>query len=159
MYIALAVNERFSVVSGGLQTRIAGRDGQLGPGEEALAATGTPHDWWNAGDVRASVIVELSPSDGLARFEAIIATLFGLANTGRTNAKGRPSPLQLALTASEFSDVIQMTKPPAPIQRAAFAVLGAVARRRGLRPTYPELLQPHGTVEPDSEILAAVGLA
>jgi hypothetical protein len=67
--------------------------------------------------------------------------------------------LQLALTASEFSDVIQMTKPPASVQRAAFAVLGAVARWRGLRPTYPELLRPHGTVEPEPEVLAAAGLA
>jgi hypothetical protein len=125
----------------------------------AGATAGTPHDWWNAGDVPASVIFELSPVDGLARFEAMIATLWGLANTGRTNAKGLPSPLQLALTASEFSDVIRMTKPPAPVQRAGFAVLGAVARRRGLRPTYPELLQPHGSVEPDPEILTAAGLA
>lgn len=81
------------------------------------------------------MIVELSPATELRRFEDMIATLFGLANTGRTNAKGLPSPLQLALTASEFSDVIQMTKPPAPVQRAAFAVLGTVARWRGLRPT------------------------
>jgi hypothetical protein len=67
--------------------------------------------------------------------------------------------LQLSLTASEFSDVIQMTTPPAAIQRAGFTVLGAVARRRGLRPTYPELLKPHGSVEPDAGVLAAAGLA
>jgi hypothetical protein len=152
------MDERFRVVSGRLQTRIAGTVGQLGPGEDALAAAGTPHDWWNAGDVPASVIVELNPGSGLARFEAMIATLFGLANTGRTNARGLPSPLQLALTASEFSDVIQLTKPPAAIQRAAFATLGAVARRRGLQATYPELLAPHGTVKPDPEILAIAGL-
>jgi mannose-6-phosphate isomerase-like protein (cupin superfamily) len=153
-----AMDERFHVVSGRLQTRIAGTKGQLGPGEDALASAGTPHDWWNSGDVPANVIVELSPGSSLARFEAMIATLFGLANTGRTNAKGLPPPLQLALTASEFSDVIQMTKPPAAIQRAAFTVLGAVARRRGLRATYPELLVPHGTIEPDPAVLAAVGL-
>jgi quercetin dioxygenase-like cupin family protein len=154
-----AMDERFRVVSGRLQTRIAGTDGRLSPGEEAMVAAGVPHDWWNAGDAPASVIVELSPNDGLPRFEAMIATLFGLANTGRANAKGLPSLLQLALTAPEFSDVIQMTKPPAAIQRAAFATLGAVARRRGLRATYPELLMPHGTVEPQPEILAAAGLA
>jgi mannose-6-phosphate isomerase-like protein (cupin superfamily) len=154
-----AMDERFRVVSGRLQTRIAGTDGQLGPGEAALASAGVAHNWCNVGAVPAGVIVELSPGDGLARFEALIATLFGLANAGRTNAKGLPSPLQLVLTASEFSDVIQMTKPPAAIQRAAFTALGAVARRRGLRATYPELLEPHGTVEPDAEILAAAGLA
>jgi mannose-6-phosphate isomerase-like protein (cupin superfamily) len=153
-----AMDERFKVVSGELETRIAGVTRRLGPGEEALAPAGTPHDWWNAGGVPASVIVELSPGSGLARFEAMIATLFGLANSGRANAQGLPSPLQLALTAAEFSDVIQMTKPPAAVQHAAFAVLGAIGRRRGLRPTYPELLTPHGTIEPDPEILAAAGL-
>jgi mannose-6-phosphate isomerase-like protein (cupin superfamily) len=153
-----AMDERFRVVSGRLQTRIAGTTGQLGPREEALVTAGIPHDWWNSGDVPASVIVELSPGSGLARFEAMIATLFGLANTGRTNVKGLPSPLQLALTASEFSDVILMTKPPPAIQRAAFAALGAVARRRGLRATYPELLTPHDVVEPDPQVLAAAGL-
>jgi mannose-6-phosphate isomerase-like protein (cupin superfamily) len=106
-----AIDERFKVVSGELGTRIAGVARRLGPGEEALAPAGTPHDWWNAGGVPASVIVELSPGSGLARFEVMIATLFGLANSGRANAKGLPSPLQLALTAAEFSDVIQMTKP------------------------------------------------
>jgi hypothetical protein len=40
----------------------------------------------------------------------------------------------------------------------AFAVLGAVARRRGLRATYPELLAPHGSIEPDPSALAAAGL-
>lgn len=154
-----SMDERFRVVSGRLQTRVAGVDGQLGPGEEAFVAAGIPHDWWNAGEGPADVIVELSPGSGLARFESMIATLFGLANTGRTNARGLPTPLQLALTGSEFSDVIQMTKPPAVIQRAAFAALGAVARRRGLRATYPELLHPHGTVEPNADALAAAGLA
>ena len=158
-HVHRAMSERFTVVSGRLQTRIAGRHGQLGPGEATLAATGTPHDCCNAGDVPASVIVELSHVDGLARFEAMIATLWGLANTGQTNAKGLPSPLQLALTASEFSDIVRMTRPPASIQSAGVAVFGAVARRRGLRPTYPELLRPHGSVDPDPEILTAAGLA
>ncbi len=36
----------------------------------------------------------------------MIETLFGLARLGYTNRKGMPSPLQLALVAQEFSDVI-----------------------------------------------------
>lgn len=119
-----AIDERLRVVAGRLSTRVAGREHPLGPGEEAFAAAGTPHDWWNAGDKEASVVVALTPPN--PRFEAMIATLFGLANTGRTNAKGLPSPPQLALTAREFSDVIRMTRPPAAVQRAAFALLGTV---------------------------------
>lgn len=150
------IDERFQVVAGRLGTRVGGHEGTLGAGEEAVAIAGTPHDWWNAGDDEASVIVEITPPD--PRFEAMIATLFGLANAGRTNAKGVPSLPQLALTASEFSDVIRMTRPPAAVQRAAFAVLGAIGRRRGLRATYPDMLAPHGTVEPEPAVLAAAGL-
>ena len=104
----------------------------------------------------ASVLVELSPFD--PRFEQMIATLFGLANAGRTNAKGMPNLLQLALLAQEFSDVIAFTKPPAAVQRVLFGALGAVGRARGLRGVYPEYLGPHGHTEPDPAAVAAAGL-
>lgn len=151
-----AVEERFRVLAGRLQARIDGRERDLVPGEEAVVPAGVAHDWWNAGDEEASVVVSVDPPD--PRFEAMIATMFGLANTGRSNAKGLPSPLQMALTGREFADVIRMTRPPWPVQRLAFATLGAVGRVRGLRPIYPELLGPHGTVEPDASALAAAGL-
>ena len=40
------IDERFRVVSGRLETLVDGRERPLGPGEEAFAAAGTPHDWW-----------------------------------------------------------------------------------------------------------------
>ena len=36
----------------------------------------------------------------------MIETFFGLARLGHTDDKGMPYPLQLALSAQEFSDVI-----------------------------------------------------
>ena len=121
-----------------------------------MVAPGKPHDWWNAAAVEAQVLVELTPPN--PRFELAIATGFGLANTGRTDAKGRPGLLQAALMAQEFADVIEYTKPPRWVQRILFGPLGAIARRRGLRATYPELLGPHGKVEPDPVAMAAAGL-
>jgi hypothetical protein len=89
----------------------------------------------------------------------MIATIFGLANDGRTNAKGMPNPLQLALIGREFSDVIVFTKPPAVVQRVAFGVLGALGRLRGLKAMYPEYLEPHERdVSPDPAAVAAAGL-
>jgi hypothetical protein len=41
------------------------------------------------------------------------------------------------------------------VQKAAFGVLGFVARRRGLRAIYPEYLGAHGSVEPDAGVPAA----
>ena len=50
-----------------------------------------------------------------------------------------PSPLQLALTAREFSDVIVFRSPPMVLQHAIFGVLAPIARWRGYRATYPQL--------------------
>jgi quercetin dioxygenase-like cupin family protein len=151
------IRERFRVVSGRLGLRLNGRESTLTAGQEAVAEPGVPHDWWNAGDDVADVLVELSPPD--ARFEQMIATLFGLANAGRTNAKGMPDPLQLALIGREFADVIRFTRPPAFVQKPAFAVLGALGRARGKRGVYPEYLHPHGRAVPDPAVLAAAGLS
>jgi mannose-6-phosphate isomerase-like protein (cupin superfamily) len=102
--------ERFRVVSGSLGARIGGKDRTLVAGDDVTVAAGTPHDWWNDGDVDAGVLVETTPADG--RFVDMLATVFGLANDGKTDAKGMPDLLQLAMIGREFGDVIQFTKPP-----------------------------------------------
>jgi hypothetical protein len=151
--------ERFVVISGTLGTRMGGVECELHAGEEATAKPGTAHDWWNAGADEASVLVELTgPDEQAARFEGMIATIFGLANDGRTNAKGLPSPLQLALLAREFSDVIRFTRPARALQTPLFIVLGVLGRMRGLRAMYPEYLHPHGRTSPDPEALDHAGV-
>ena len=94
------------------------------------------HDWWNEGDVDAIVRVEIRPGE---RFVHMIETLYGLAREGHVNKHGMPHPLQLALFATEFSDVIVFRKPPAAVQRVLFGALTPIARRRGYRATYPSL--------------------
>ena len=69
----------------------------------------------------------------------MIETFFGLARLGHTDNKGMPDPLQLALSAREFSDVIVFRSPPLAVQRAVFGALAPVARWRGYRATYPHL--------------------
>jgi hypothetical protein len=73
------------------------------------------------------------------RFAHMIETAFGLARLGHTNSKGMPHPLQLALFAQEFSDVIEFRSPPPAVQRALFSALAPIARWRGYRATYPQL--------------------
>lgn len=136
------IQERFRVVSGRLEARVDGIEPTLEEGEEATVRAGIPHDWWNASSAEASVLVEVSPAE--PGFEAMIGTLWGLANDGRTNAKGLPNPLQLALTGQEFADVIRFTHPPAVVQKLVFGLLGSIGRRRGYRGTYPRHLRPHG---------------
>jgi hypothetical protein len=50
-----------------------------------------------------------------------------------------PHPLQLALFASELSDVIVFSSPPPALQGAIFGALAPIARRRGYRATYPQI--------------------
>jgi quercetin dioxygenase-like cupin family protein len=153
-----AITETFKVISGELTARIDGRERVLGPGEQVTVGPGVRHDWWNASESEdAHVLVELH-GPGAERFELMIANLFGLANDGRLDSKGRPRPLQGALFAGEFDDVIRFAKPPAPIQKAFIALLSPVARRRGLSATYPQYAAPHARTEPSPAAKAAAGL-
>jgi quercetin dioxygenase-like cupin family protein len=150
------LHERFRVISGRIAVRLNGKERTLDAGEEATAAAGVAHDWWNVGDQPAQVLLEIAPPD--PRFETMIATLWGLANAGRTNRRGLPNPLQLSLIGREFDDIIRFTKPPRVIQRTVTAILAPIARARGYQATYPEYLAPHQHVDPDPEVLEAAGL-
>lgn len=131
-----AQSERFTVESGQLTVKRAGEKSVLGAGESMLIEPGVWHDWWNEGDVDAIVRVEITPGE---RFLHMIETLFGLGREGHLNSKGMPNPLQLAMIATEFSDVIVFRKPPVPVQKVVFSALTPIARRRGYRGTYPTL--------------------
>ena len=131
-----ALHERFSVRGGELTMLRDGQRSVLRAGEEAHIEPGVWHDWWNAGDVDAVVRVEITPGE---RFAHMIETLFGLAREGHVNKRGMPDPLQLALFATEFSDVAVFRKPPAAVQRVLFGALAPIARRRGYRATYPSM--------------------
>ena len=75
----------------------------------------------------------------MSDFAHMIETLFGLARAGHVNKRGMPDPLQLALFATEFSDIAVFRKPPAAVQRVLFGALAPIARRRGYRATYPTM--------------------
>lgn len=133
--------EAFTVVRGALTFRLDGVVRRAEPGTRLVIAPGTPHDWWNAGDTVAWVILEVDPG---RRFEAMIRNLFGLARDGRTDRNGRPRLLQAALLAREFDDTIRFISPPRAIQRPLFAALTPLARLCGLRGTYPDYVQHSG---------------
>jgi quercetin dioxygenase-like cupin family protein len=128
--------EQFTVLEGELTVKRDGKIGLLHRGETAVIEPGVWHDWWNASDRHARVRVEVTPGE---RFVHMIETFFGLARLGHTDRRGMPSPLQLPLTAREFSDVIVFRSPPLAVQRAIFGGLAPIARWRGYRATYPQL--------------------
>jgi hypothetical protein len=120
------------VLEGELTVKLAGQTSVLREGKTAISQPGLWHDRWNAsGHQDARVRVEVTPGD---RFAHMIETVFGLGRLGHTNRKGMPHPLQLALFALEFSDVIEFRSPPPAVRRTLFRALpplrdGAVIAR------------------------------
>ncbi|HEX6385637.1 MAG TPA: cupin domain-containing protein [Anaerolineae bacterium] len=138
-------DERFTAVTGKLGYLIGDQKKTLRAGEFMEIPRGIVHDFWNAGDVEARVIVEIRPG---ARMEMMIRTMFGLAHEGKTNKKGVPNMLQMALIGQEFEDVLQVMNPPVWVQRILFGMLAPIARLAGYKAMYPHHLEATlGTTE------------
>lgn len=148
------ITERFHVIAGRVGFMIGEEERELGPGEEAEVPPGTLHDWWQVGDETAEVVVEVTPGD---RFIEMIGTFFGLARDGKSDAKGVPRLLQLAVTARGYRDVMEVAKPPPAVQALLFGPLAAIGRARGLQPSYERYYAGSDeVVEPDPRALALV---
>ncbi len=128
------LTERFEVVEGELTVRLDGRTHVLRAGEQITVAPGAAHRYANQSDADAVFRCDVWPA---ARFEAMVVTLFALAMEGRTDAKGAPSPLQMAVILDAYPDVMQLVGPPRLLQRLAIPLLARLGRARGLRASYP----------------------
>jgi quercetin dioxygenase-like cupin family protein len=124
--------ERFEVLEGRLGLRVGAEEIVAEPGEVLMVEPGTPHRFWNAGEGEARFVCEVRPA---LEFESLIETMFGLAAEGKTNRKGMPNPLRLAVIARSHFDTVRLPFPPAWMQRAALAVGSSFGRLLGYRPT------------------------
>jgi mannose-6-phosphate isomerase-like protein (cupin superfamily) len=150
------MQERLTVVSGCVAVFLNGTIFIARPGDTFDIPPGTPHRWWNADFFEAKVTMEISPAD---RFEVFIRNMIGLAQDGKTDAKGMPNLLQLALLADEFDDVIHFLEPPRFVQRVLFPLLALVARMRGYKSNYPEyLFRPSSKVPGNTNKLKLISL-
>jgi quercetin dioxygenase-like cupin family protein len=125
-------SERFEVVQGRLGLRVGDREILAGPGDVATVAPGTPHRFWNAGEGEARFLCEVRPA---LQFESLIETMFALAAEGKTNRRGLPNPLRLAVIAKAHFDTVRLPFPPAALQRAALAIGAPLGRALGYRET------------------------
>jgi quercetin dioxygenase-like cupin family protein len=124
--------ERFEVLEGGLGLRVGTDELMAGPGDVATVEPGTPHRFWNAGEGEARFFCEVSPA---LEFESLIETMFTLAAEGKTNRKGMPNPLRLAVIAKAHFDTVRLPFPPAWLQQAALALGAPLGRLLGYRAT------------------------
>jgi quercetin dioxygenase-like cupin family protein len=151
-------DERFTAVKGKIGYLLGDQKKILQANESMEIPRGIVHDFWNAGDEEARVIVEIRPG---ARMELMMITMFSLAYEGKTNKKGVPDLLQMALIAKEFEDVLQVMNPPLWVQRVLFGILAPIARLVGYKAIYPHHLEMRlgiTEVEPLPEGIAIAGV-
>jgi quercetin dioxygenase-like cupin family protein len=132
--------ERTEMILGVLSGRVAGEEFRLLPGEVRVVPSGVVHAWRNPSEEEeARFSVEFSPA---LKMESGFETAWALARDGKATKAGLPkNPLQLVVFANEHKDEVFLTRPPIPVQRALFAVLGLLApvgRLLGYRATYPQ---------------------
>jgi len=125
-------SERFEVLEGMLGLRVDGDERLAAAGDVAVVAPGTPHRFWNAGKGRARFVCEVRPA---LQFESLIETMFSLAAEGKTNRKGMPNPLRLAVIAKTHFDTVRLPFPPAALQRVALALAAPLGRALGYQGT------------------------
>jgi quercetin dioxygenase-like cupin family protein len=148
-----ALEERFLIIKGQIGFHLDGEETVLGPGENATVKRNVVHDWWQVGDEAAEALVEVTPG---VRFVEMVGTLFGLGRAEKTDEKGMPSPLQLAVMGHEYDDTVIFTKPPAIVRKTMLPALAAIGRARGLKPKYEEYLEATEQEVPDPSLFQYV---
>jgi quercetin dioxygenase-like cupin family protein len=125
--------ETFEIVSGTLGAKVGGKKIEARAGETLVVEPGTAHKWWNAGEDELVFRAEGLPA---GQFEQLIETMFGLAVDGKTNKKGMPNPLRLAVIAKHHFAEVQLPFPPPALQRIGLALGAPLGRLVGYQATY-----------------------
>ena len=128
-----AQEECFEMLDGELEFRIRKRTLVAKAGDRILVPAGTPHRFRNVGTETAHFVCTVTPPRG---FEQLIETMFSLAEDGKVNRKGMPSPLRLAVIARHHFGDVRLPFPPAWLQRLGLALGSPLGRLLGYRPVY-----------------------
>jgi mannose-6-phosphate isomerase-like protein (cupin superfamily) len=125
--------ERFEVLAGTLGMRRGKEKVELGAGEAVTVEPQTPHKFWNAGDEEARFVCTVTPALG---FERLIATMYSLAADGKTNKRGMPNPMRLAVIANHHFDDVRLPLVPQPLQKLALRLGAPFGKALGFRASY-----------------------
>jgi quercetin dioxygenase-like cupin family protein len=133
-------HERLRVISGRIALRAGGDRRELSAGDAADIPAGVVHDWWNAGEHEAVVVLDTAPG---ARFEALMTTMLALVHEGRTNAAGVPHLLQLAVVLRAYRDVVRLASVPRALGALIMAPMALLGRLHGYRAEHVREDTPH----------------
>jgi quercetin dioxygenase-like cupin family protein len=125
--------ERFEVLEGEIGFKIDGEEIIARAGDRITVPAGASHRFWNAGAEEAHFVCEVRPA---LQFEELVETMYALASDGKTNRKGMPNPLRLAVIAQHHFQDVRLPFPPAWMQRIGLALGAPLGRVMGYGPTY-----------------------
>jgi mannose-6-phosphate isomerase-like protein (cupin superfamily) len=125
--------ERFEILGGTIGMRVGRKTITARYGDVLTVEPGTPHKFWNAGEDELRFVCVVNPA---LQFEQLLETMFALANDGKTNGKGMPNPLRLAVIAKATFETVRLPLVPAWIQRTALAAGAPLGRLIGYEATY-----------------------
>ncbi len=124
--------ERFTVLDGTVGLKVGRETIVATPGNTVIVAAGRAHRFWNAGDDVARFVCDIRPA---LQFESLLETMFALAEAGKTNRKGMPGLLRLAVIADAHFDTVRLPFPPAFVQRIGLLLGAPLGRALGMAPT------------------------
>ena len=113
-------DERFEVLAGQFKANIGGRETTYGVGDVFAVPAGTPHLMHNISDEQGRLNWQVRPA---LDTETFFASLWGLAQDGKTNRNGAPNLLQMALIGRKHAREFRLTKPPYIVTSLVFAIL------------------------------------
>ena len=125
--------ERFEVLAGTLGVRRGKEQVELRAGDVVVVEPGTAHKFWNAGDDEVRFVCTVRPA---LQFEQLIETMYALAAAGKTNRKGMPNPLRLAVIANHHFDDVRLPRSRTALQKLALVLGAPVGRLLGFGATF-----------------------
>lgn len=129
--------EHFTVLEGELCVRINDGVKILKQGDKLRIKKNQVHSMWNGSSNIAKVNWKVMPASDTEYF---LENGIGIANEKKTNNKGMPGILQVALLAKRFSHVYRVAKPPYTVQKILFTALTPFSYMAGYRSCYKKFV-------------------
>ena len=126
--------EDFEMLAGGVRVCIAGTVRDLGPGEKLRIGVGVRHAMWNPRGEEARMLWQVRPA---LKTEALFEVLMFLAERGRTDRRGAPRLLDLAVLSRHYRREMALARPPRAVQALVFGALAPLGQLLGTRPEAP----------------------